>query len=172
MVSVIIKGCMNLFGRELLLPKWQMPNWKELLLKSLVSNASNHFIAKGEMIKFDGFLKVYMESTDDEDSEEQDGMLPKLNEGEVVFSREINAIERFSKPKPRFTEASLVKRLEELGIGRPSTYASTITTIQNRGYVEKGQSEGVLKPYISLTLKDKTITEEQKSEKQVQINLN
>ena len=130
-----------------------------------VSNASNHFIAKGEMIKFDGFLKVYMESTDDEDSEEQDGMLPKLNEGEVVFSREINAVERFSKPKPRFTEASLVKRLEELGIGRPSTYASTITTIQNRGYVEKGQSEGILKPYISLRLKDKAITEEQKSEK-------
>ena len=130
-----------------------------------VSNASNHFVAKGEMIKFDGFLKVYMESTDDEDSEEQDGMLPKLNEGEVVFSREINAVERFSKSKPRFTEASLVKRLEELGIGRPSTYASTITTIQNRGYVEKGQSEGVLKPYVSLTLKDKAITEEQKSEK-------
>ncbi|MGB1932162.1 MAG: type I DNA topoisomerase [Flavobacteriales bacterium] len=130
-----------------------------------VSNASNHFVAKGEMIKFDGFLKVYMESTDDEDSEEQDGMLPKLNEGEVVFSREINAVERFSKPKPRFTEASLVKRLEELGIGRPSTYASTITTIQNRGYVEKGQSEGVLKPYVSLRLKDKAITEEQKSEK-------
>ena len=130
-----------------------------------VSNASNHFVAKGEMIKFDGFLKVYMESTDDEDSEEQDGMLPKLNEGEVVFSREINAVERFSKPKPRFTEASLVKRLEELGIGRPSTYASTITTIQNRGYVEKGQSEGVLKSYISLTLKDKAIIEEQKSEK-------
>ncbi len=130
-----------------------------------VSNASNHFVAKGEMIKFDGFLKVYMESTDDEDSEEQDGILPKLNEGEIVFSREINAVERFSKPKPRFTEASLVKRLEELGIGRPSTYASTITTIQNRGYVEKGQSEGVLKPYVSLTLKNKAITEEQKSEK-------
>ena len=130
-----------------------------------VSNASNHFVAKGEMIKFDGFLKVYMESTDDEDSEEQDGILPKLNEGEIVFSREINAVERFSKPKPRFTEASLVKRLEKLGIGRPSTYASTITTIQNRGYVEKGQSEGVLKPYVSLTLKNKAITEEQKSEK-------
>jgi DNA topoisomerase-1 len=130
-----------------------------------VSNASNHFVAKGEMIKFDGFLKVYMESTDDEDSEEQDGMLPKLNEGELVFFREINAVERFSKPKPRFTEASLVKRLEELGIGRPSTYASTITTIQNRGYVEKGQSEGILKPYVSLRLKDKAITEEQKSEK-------
>jgi len=130
-----------------------------------VSNTSHYFLAKGEMIKFDGFLKVYMESSDDEDSDEQDGMLPKLIEGEVVFNREITAIERFSKPKPRFTEASLVKRLEELGIGRPSTYASTITTIQNRGYVEKGQSEGVLKPYVSLALKDKTITEEKKSEK-------
>ena len=130
-----------------------------------ISNSLHHFLAKGEMIKFDGFLKVYMESTDDEDSEEQDGMLPKLNEGEAVFSRDINAVERFSKPKPRFTEASLVKRLEELGIGRPSTYASTITTIQNRGYVEKGQSEGVLKPYVSLVLKDKAITEEKKSEK-------
>ena len=130
-----------------------------------VSNTLHYFLAKGEMIKFDGFLKVYMESSDDEDSEEQDGMLPKLIKGEEVFSREITAIERFSKPKPRFTEASLVKRLEELGIGRPSTYASTITTIQNRGYVEKGQSEGVLKPYVSLALKDKIITEEKKSEK-------
>ena len=130
-----------------------------------VSNTLHYFLAKGEMIKFDGFLKVYMESSDDEDSEEQDGMLPKLIKGEEVFSREITAIERFSKPKPRFTEASLVKRLEELGIGRPSTYASTITTIQNRGYVEKGQSEGVLKPYVSIALKDKIITEEKKSEK-------
>ena len=84
-----------------------------------VSNSSQQFTAKGEMIKFDGFLKVYMESKDDDDSEEQDGMLPKLNNGELVFHKEINAVERFSKPKPRFTEASLVKRLEELGIGRP-----------------------------------------------------
>ena len=130
-----------------------------------LSNSSQHFVAKGEMIKFDGFLKVYMESKDDDEFEEQDGMLPKLNKGEVVFFKDINAVERFSKPKPRFTEASLVKRLEELGIGRPSTYASTITTIQNRGYVEKGQSEGVFKPYISLTLIDNSINEAQKSEK-------
>ncbi|MBF45837.1 MAG: DNA topoisomerase I [Flavobacteriales bacterium] len=130
-----------------------------------LSNSSQHFVAKGEMIKFDGFLKVYMESKDDDEFEEQGGMLPNLNKGEVVFFKEINAVERFSKPKPRFTEASLVKRLEELGIGRPSTYASTITTIQNRGYVEKGQSEGVFKPYISLTLIDNSINEAQKSEK-------
>ena len=130
-----------------------------------VSNSSQQFTAKGEMIKFDGFLKVYMESKDDDDSEEQDGMLPKLNKGELVFYKEINAVERFTKPKPRFTEASLVKRLEELGIGRPSTYASTITTIQNRGYVEKGQSEGILKYYNSLSLIDNLINEEQKSEK-------
>lgn len=129
-----------------------------------ISNRKEKFIAKGEMIKFDGFLKVYLESTDDE-TEEQDGMLPKLVEGEAVSSKEINAIERFSKPKARYTEASLVKRLEELGIGRPSTYASTITTVQNRGYVVKGQSEGVKKPYVFLSLKDSQVEESVKTEK-------
>ncbi|MBL6872606.1 MAG: type I DNA topoisomerase [Flavobacteriales bacterium] len=130
----------------------------------IISNRQEKFVAKGEMIKFDGFLKVYLESTDEE-NEEQDGMLPNLVEGEVVSSKEINAIERFSKPKARYTEASLVKRLEELGIGRPSTYASTITTVQNRGYVVKGQSEGVKKPYVFLTLKDSQVEESVKTEK-------
>ena len=130
----------------------------------VISNRKEKFVAKGEMIKFDGFLKVYLESTDDE-TEEQDGMLPNLVEGESVSSREINAIERFSKPKARYTEASLVKRLEELGIGRPSTYASTITTVQNRGYVVKGQSEGVKTPYVFLSLKDSQVEESVKTEK-------
>jgi DNA topoisomerase-1 len=130
----------------------------------VISNRKEKFVAKGEMIKFDGFLKVYLESTDDE-TEEQDGMLPNLVEGEVVSSKEINAIERFSKPKARYTEASLVKRLEELGIGRPSTYASTITTVQNRGYVVKGQSEGVKTPYVFLSLKDSQVEESVKTEK-------
>lgn len=130
----------------------------------VISNRKEKFVAKGEMIKFDGFLKVYLESTDDE-TEEQDGMLPNLVEGESVSSREINAIERFSKPKARYTEASLVKRLEELGIGRPSTYASTITTVQNRGYVVKGQSEGVKTPYVLLSLKDSQVEESVKTEK-------
>ena len=130
----------------------------------VISNRKEKFVAKGEMIKFDGFLKVYLESTDDE-TEEQDGMLPKLVDGESVSSKEINAIERFSKPKARYTEASLVKRLEELGIGRPSTYASTITTVQNRGYVVKGQSEGVKTPFIFLRLKDSHVEESLKTEK-------
>ena len=130
----------------------------------VISNRKEKFVAKGEMIKFDGFLKVYLESTDDE-TEEQDGMLPNLVEGESVSSKEINAIERFSKPKARYTEASLVKRLEELGIGRPSTYASTITTVQNRGYVVKGQSEGVKAPYVFLSLKDSQVEESVKTEK-------
>ena len=130
----------------------------------VISNRKEKFVAKGEMIKFDGFLKVYLESTDDE-TEEQDGMLPNLVEGEAVSTKEINAIERFSKPKARYTEASLVKRLEELGIGRPSTYASTITTVQNRGYVVKGQSEGVVTPYVFLSFKDSQVEESVKTEK-------
>ncbi len=129
-----------------------------------ISNRKEKFVAKGEMIKFDGFLKVYMESSDDE-NEEQDGMLPNLFQGEDVSSKEITATERFSKPKSRYTEASLVKRLEELGIGRPSTYASTITTVQNRGYVVKGQSEGVKKSFVFLSLKENQVDESVKTEK-------
>ena len=129
-----------------------------------ISNRKEKFVAKGEMIKFDGFLKVYMESSDDE-NEEQDGMLPNLFQGEDVSSKEITATERFSKPKARYTEASLVKRLEELGIGRPSTYASTITTVQNRGYVVKGQSEGVKKSFVFLSLKENQVDESVKTEK-------
>jgi DNA topoisomerase-1 len=106
-----------------------------------------------------------LEGTDDENIEEQSGMLPRLTEGEKVSSEEILALERFSKPKARFTEASLVKQLEELGIGRPSTYASTITTIQNRGYVEKGQSEGIVQNFACLSLKNEHIKEFEKTEK-------
>jgi len=116
---------------------------------------SEHFSANGEMIKFDGFLKVYLEGTDFEE-EEQDGMLPHLSEGDVLASNYITATERFTRPPYRFTEASLVKQLEELGIGRPSTYAPTISTIINRNYVEKGSIEGIERKYLQLTLeKDK-----------------
>ncbi|MAN49700.1 MAG: DNA topoisomerase I [Flavobacteriales bacterium] len=104
------------------------------------SNCKDSLFAKGEMVNFDGFLKVYLESKDEE--EEQKGMLPNLKVGDAISLERIEATERFTKPKARYTEASLVKKLEELGIGRPSTYASTITTIQNRGYVDKGRSEG------------------------------
>ena len=104
------------------------------------SNCKDSLFAKGEMVNFDGFLKVYLESKDEE--EEQKDMLPNLKVGDAISLERIEATERFTKPKARYTEASLVKKLEELGIGRPSTYASTITTIQNRGYVDKGRSEG------------------------------
>ncbi|MBF90956.1 MAG: DNA topoisomerase I [Flavobacteriales bacterium] len=128
-----------------------------------ISNRDEKLVAKGEMVKFEGFLKVYLEGSDEE--EEQKGMLPKLEEGDAVSMQEIQAIERFAKPKARFTEASLVKKLEELGIGRPSTYAATITTVQNRGYVEKGQREGVERQYHALSLKEGKVAEEIKTEK-------
>ena len=128
-----------------------------------ISNRDEKLIARGEMIKFEGFLKVYLEGSDEE--EEQKGMLPKLEEGDAAIMQEIQAVERFAKPKARFTEASLVKKLEELGIGRPSTYASTITTVQNRGYVEKGQREGVERQYYNLSLKEGKFEEEIKTEK-------
>ena len=124
-------------------------------------SASKHdyeFLANGEMIKFEGFLKVYLEGNDDED-EEQDGMLPNMNEGDAVHNNYITATERFTRPPYRYTEASLVKKLEELGIGRPSTYAPTISTIQNRKYVEKGQVEGEKRNYTQLTLTEKGIKE-------------
>ena len=117
---------------------------------------SEHFTANGEMIKFDGFLKVYLEGTDFEE-EEQEGMLPKLTTGDPLDNKYITATERFTRPPYRFTEASLVKQLEELGIGRPSTYAPTISTIINRNYVEKGTIEGIERKYLQLTLQEKGI---------------
>ncbi|MCB0739430.1 MAG: DNA topoisomerase I, partial [Bacteroidetes bacterium] len=127
------------------------------------------FIANGEVIKFDGFLKVYLEGTDLED-EEQEGMLPKLSVGEKVDNKSITATERFTRPPYRYTEASLVKQLEELGIGRPSTYAPTISTIQNRGYVEKGSVDGLERNYVQLifqknNINEKTLTEKVGSDK-------
>lgn len=118
-----------------------------------ISNSNNKtiFAANGEMIKFDGFLKVYLEGTDNED-EEQEGMLPNLTIGDLLSNQNIIATERYSRPPYRYTEASLVKRLEELGIGRPSTYAPTISTIQRREYVVKGAIEGVDRDYTQIVL--------------------
>src|SRR5690554_354469 len=130
---------------------------------------SENFTASGEMIKFDGFLKVYLEGTDYEE-EEQEGMLPNMNEGDSLQNNYITATERFTRPPYRFTEASLVKQLEELGIGRPSTYAPTISTIVSRNYVEKGTIEGTERKYLQVTLqkdklKEKTLTETVGSDK-------
>ncbi len=112
-----------------------------------------HFTCKGEVILFDGFLSVYIaSSTQDSDEEETQGLLPKLENGEKLTANKIMAVQRFTRPPARYVEASLVKKMEELGIGRPSTYAPTISTIQKRGYVEKKVKEGVERKYTTLTL--------------------
>lgn len=130
-----------------------------------VSGQDAVFSAIGEVIKFDGFLKVYSESTDDDnEQDEKDSLLPKMSKGEPVIYKQITATQRFSQHPPRYTEASLVHKLEELGIGRPSTYAPTISTIQQRGYVEKGSKEGVKRSYNELTLKNGNIQAESLSE--------
>jgi DNA topoisomerase-1 len=119
--------------------------------KITVSTNKEDLTATGEVLKFDGFLKVYREDRDDDEEvnedETQEGMLPPLTVGQELPLREMKATERFSRPLPRYTEASLVKKLEELGIGRPSTYAPTISTILKRGYVEKRDKEGVRRDF-------------------------
>lgn len=129
-----------------------------------VSNRKEKFVATGEVILFPGFLKVYTESKD-EDSEEVKGMLPAMQLEETLNAQSINATQRFAQPPARYTEASLVKKLEELGIGRPSTYAPTITTIQKRGYVLKQTRPGQERQYDCLELKGNQIKEEMKTEK-------
>ena len=124
-----------------------------------MDNTPNQFVAQGEVVRFDGFLRLYSESTDDDQAAESgEGLLPKLAEGDCVVSTQITATERFTSAPARYNEASLVKRLEELGIGRPSTYAPTITTIINRGYVVKQNRDGQKRGYVQLTLADGRIT--------------
>lgn len=125
---------------------------------------SDVFKAKGEVIKFDGFLKVYLEGTDEEDEEEDSGLLPKVTQGQSLGMIDIRATQRYTRPPARFTEASLVKRLEELGIGRPSTYAPTISTVQKRGYVVKDDIEGSTREYQNLVLVNGKVSQEILSE--------
>ena len=129
-----------------------------------ISGSKLQFIASGEVIIFDGFLKVYLESTDDEQDAETSGILPTMKKGEALTSKEILAQERFTQRPPRYTEASLVRKLEELGIGRPSTYAPTISTIQNRKYVEKGDRPAIKRSFNELKLKLGKITDAPKTE--------
>jgi len=144
----------------------------ELERTNVKIEADNHndiFAASGEVIKFEGFLKVYLEGNDDDD-DEQEGMLPAMKVNEKLVNNYITATERYSRPPSRYTEASLVKKLEELGIGRPSTYAPTISTIINRNYVEKGTLEGQERSYSQLTLQsgkvaDKLLKENTGSDK-------
>jgi DNA topoisomerase-1 len=128
------------------------------------SKSPEKFTVQGEVLKFDGFLKVYMEGTDEDDEENKEGMLPPMKVGEQLKANEINAIERYTHHAARFTEASLVKKLEELGIGRPSTYAPTISTIQKRQYVVKEDREGVQRSFNALILKNNAITDEVRTE--------
>ena len=132
----------------------------------LISNAKEKFVATGEVLTFDGFLKVYIESTDDEsgNSENGDTIIPPVKVNDKLQLSSIVATQRFSQRPPRFTEASLVKRLEELGIGRPSTYVPTITTIQNRNYVVKEDRAGTERSFDIITLKDGKISEKIKTE--------
>ena len=136
-----------------------------------ISGVEDVFVAVGEVVTFDGFLRVYKESYDDDaEQESENRLLPQLVVGQQFTNREIQAVERYTQAPPRYTEASLVRKLEELGIGRPSTYAPTISTVQQRGYVEKGNREGVQRTYEVLKLtagkiKESTRTEMTGSEK-------
>jgi DNA topoisomerase-1 len=131
-----------------------------------ISSRQEHFTATGEVIKFDGFLKVYIEGNDDADNSDAkaEGLLPKMATGDSLNPREINATERLTQQPTRYTEASLVKKLEELGIGRPSTYAPTISAIQQREYVEKGEREGEEHTLKTLSLAKGKITETERTE--------
>ncbi len=130
-----------------------------------ISGLPETLLATGEVLKFDGFLKVYLESTDEEGDDENSKMLPPLNKGEELLLKNMEASQRYTRPAARYTEASLVKKMEELGIGRPSTYAPTISTIQKRGYVIKEDREGKDRPFVVLTLEKEKISREEKSEK-------
>lgn len=131
-----------------------------------ISKVENLFISKGEVIKFDGFLKLYSESKDDDNSEQDDTRaLPIVEIGEKVDPEQILAVQKFSQQPPRYTEASLVRKLEELGIGRPSTYAPTISTIQKRDYILKGNKEGIVREYDYIALNANKIVKSVKTEK-------
>ena len=144
---------------------------EKTVAKIEISTNKEELTASGEVLKFDGFLKVYREDRDDDDQEEdlstgsgQEGMLPALIPGQVLPLNSMKATERFSRPLPRYTEASLVKKLEELGIGRPSTYAPTISTILKRGYVEKRDKEGVKRTLRVYVLKNDQVTKDAEQE--------
>ncbi|MDF1674569.1 MAG: type I DNA topoisomerase [Vicingaceae bacterium] len=130
-----------------------------------INTSKEKFVAKGEVLLFEGFLKVYLESSDDDHQEdEKEGILPQVKKGEELSLNELTATEKYNNHPPRYTEASLVKKLEELGIGRPSTYAPTISTIQKRGYIVREDRDGSQRSYVLLTLKSGKISEKQLKE--------
>jgi len=162
------KRLYDLIWKRAIASQMSEAQFEKTTAKISISTRKEELTANGEVMKFDGFLKVYLESDDDEsDDSQQDGenaMLPPLTKGQLLDLDEMSATERFSRPAARYTEASLVKKLEELGIGRPSTYAPTISTIQNRGYVVKEEREGKVRNFRVLTLKSGTIKKEERTE--------
>ena len=158
------KKLYSLIWKRTIASQMSSADFEKTTIKIDISNDPHQFIAIGEVMKFDGFLKVYMESTDDEKEEESKGLLPELKQGQKLNYTKIRAIERFTHHPPRYTEASLVKKLEELGIGRPSTYAPIISTVQERGYVVKEDRFGTPRNYREIVLDNGTIQEETRTE--------
>lgn len=152
----------ELIWRRTIASQMSDAEFEKTVAKISISTNNDTLSATGEVMKFDGFLKVYLEGKDDEDEDDTEGILPPLVAGQVLNFREMTATEKFTRPAPRYTEASLVKKLEELGIGRPSTYAPTISTIIKRNYVEKRDKEGVKREVNVLRL-----TQQQELEKEI-----
>ena len=159
------KKLYNLIWKRTIASQMSDAELEKTIIDIAPSTRPERFVASGEVIKFDGFLKVYIESNDDESAEDSaEGLLPALVVGDNVTDIDITATQRYTQQPVRYTEASLVKKMEELGIGRPSTYAPTISTIQHREYVEKGEKAGTKRNFTCLTLKNGKISSRIKSE--------
>ena len=158
------KRLYDLIWKRTLASQMSLAKLERTVAKIVTDKHSHAFVARGEVVVFDGFLKLYLEGVDDPSDEDQ-SLLPAMKKGEVAHAKQIIATQRFSRPPYRYSEASLVKKLEELGIGRPSTYAPTISTVLNRKYVAKGTHEGDQRTYKQLLLKNNKLTTENKSEK-------
>ena len=158
------KRIYDLIWKRTLASQMSLAKLERTVAKIVTDNHPHAFVARGEVVVFDGFLKLYLEGVDDPADEDQ-SLLPAMKKGELAHAKQIVATQRFSRPPYRYSEASLVKKLEELGIGRPSTYAPTISTVLNRKYVAKGTHEGDQRTYKQLLLKDNKLTTENKSEK-------
>ena len=154
----------NLIWKRTLASQMSLAKLERTVANIVTDKHPHAFVARGEVVVFDGFLKLYLEGVDDPSDEDQ-SLLPAMKKGEVAHAKQIIATQRFSRPPYRYSEASLVKKLEELGIGRPSTYAPTISTVLNRKYVAKGTHEGDQRKYKQLLLNENKLTTENKSEK-------
>lgn len=158
------KRLYDLIWKRTLASQMSLAKLERTVARITTDQHSHDFVARGEVVVFDGFLKLYLEGVDDP-SEDDQSLLPAMKQGETVHAKRVVATQRFSRPPYRYSEASLVKKLEELGIGRPSTYAPTISTVLNRKYVAKGTHEGEERTYKQLVLQDNKLTSKNQSEK-------